>query len=274
MHDDGWEHLERGHYLEYVLSSAVRQSLVSGLLTDARSTAELVQETTYSDSAVYNALGNLHEKGLIERRSDDRWELTGLGQILADWIAIADRTEALVQLDEEYWQQHDVSVIPGEFRREISVLADSEIVRASETNPQTVQARVVELLSDAESIDVMSEVQHPQYATAVEERAEIASPRLIFDAGVVESPDAGRYRQPEEWADGVTLHVHEDIRFTLGIIDDTIVLSLPTLAGSYDTYTEIVATGDALEWGRALFDHYLGEATPVREYLESSPSGS
>lgn len=264
------DHAERGRYFQFVLSSRVRQSLVSNLLHADQATADLIQETTYSESAIYNALGDLQEHGLIDRRADDRWQLTGLGELLADWIDVAERIEALIQLDEQYWKRHDVSVIPRAFRRELSVLNESEIVRASETNPQTVQARVLDLISDAESIDIMTEVQHPQFAHAVEERADAASPRLVFDAGIVESADAGRYRQPEEWADGVQLHVHEDIRFTLGVIDDKVVLSLPTLDGRYDMYTEIIADGDAVEWAQHLFDQYLHEATPMHAFLKDS----
>ena len=148
------------------------------------------------------------------------------------------------------------------------MLNECEIVRSSPTNPQTVQAHVTDLIRTADSVDVMTEVKHLQYAREIEKRAESTSPRFVLDADLVESPDAGRYRRPNEWADGVTLWVHDGIQFTTGILDNHLVLSLPTLDGNYDMYTEIIVDGDALDRGRELFEHYFTAASPLQEHLD------
>lgn len=269
MSDSRLATAEMPSYFEFVIGSTVRQSLVASLRRHDKQTAALIDGHDYSDSAVYNALGDLEERQLIVRGDDDRWKLTGIGQLLADWTAVADRTESLIGVDETYWARHDVSVIPASFRREIASLDGAEVVRASPTNPQTVQDRVTDLLASASSVDVMTEIQHPQYARAVEERADVTEPRIVFDADLVTASDAGRYRRPDDWADGVTLRVHDRIEFTLAVIDDRVVLSLPTLDGTYDVYTELIAEGDALDWGRRLFDHYYTAAMPLRAYLAS-----
>lgn len=86
---------------------------------------------------------------MIVRGDDDRWKLAGVGQLLADWTAVADRTESLVSIDQAYRARHDVTVLSTPVRRDIASLDEADVVRASPTNPQTVQNRVTDLRASA-----------------------------------------------------------------------------------------------------------------------------
>jgi len=54
----------------------------------------------------------------------------------------------------------------------------------------------------------------------------------------------------------------------VGVTDEHLMLSLPTLDGQYDSRTELFATDErALAWGRDVFEHYWNRGRPEEAFL-------
>lgn len=254
--------------VEYVIGSDVRTRVLLGIADDGGRTCEMLDESPASESAVYNALSALEERGVIHTDSDGAWELTGLGRIVADVVVLQKRTGSLLSTDLDYWQNHDVSALPAEFRANLSALDGCEIVRATETDPHRVVRKVGDVIESAATVDVVAPVYDPRHERAIEAAAETCHPRLVLNSTVVEE-QLDPSEEPPEAPDGIDVRV-SDVSFALGITDDRVLLSLPTADGSYDARTEIVAdTAAARNWSERLFAHCWETATPAAEYLEA-----
>lgn len=234
----------------FVAASTVRTAVLDALVEENHSTRALVADLEASESAVYDAVNALAERGLLCER-DDEWELTGVGFVVADaldWLAAAETT---LDADRAYWRTHDVTVLPERLRRHVGALCDCEVIRATDADPNRVVREVAERIREADRIDIVSPVYQKQYAQAITP-ADVSA-RLVLDYDVVE---AVRTDPPGEAQAVPNTEVRvAEAAFALGVTESEVMLSLPQCDGSYDIQSEVVAPGDrAVRWGRRLFE--------------------
>lgn len=246
----------------YVQSSGVRASVLRAVERGATATDEILSDVDASESAVYNALNGLERRGLV-RSDDGSRRLTGSGQIVADVLA---QNEAVCDLlSHEYWETHDASALPQRFRLGLAALSNAEILEADDTSPYQIVSEVLERVESASVVDVVTPIYQPEFASAMPDSEQA---RLIVDEEVIEralddSDDAAETRSYEETEIRVA-----DVDVAFGVTENSLMLSLPTLEGSYDSRAEIIAECDhAIAWGRDLFEHYWERATPRREFV-------
>ncbi|WP_433630330.1 helix-turn-helix transcriptional regulator [Halomicrococcus sp. NG-SE-24] len=248
--------------IEYVLRSHARTQVLLAVAEDCDSTQALLDRDLASKSAVYNALSELQEQGLIYNPRSKRWSPTGTGTVVTDMINRQRKTESVLATDPDYWQTHDVTVLPPKFRTRLTELADGDVIRATETRPANAICEVKQCLTKANSIDAITPVYNERLADAATD-ANIT--RIIFDEDVletlVEDPSAEDINNPE------LIRVTE-VSFAITITDDCLLLSLPTLDGKYDPQTEFIADSNAAQqWGKDLLEHYWTSAQTPEQYL-------
>jgi len=243
-------------FVDYVSGSSVRADLVGALHDDPRSTAELLEGLEASESAVYDAIGDLESRGLIVE-TEGRRATTGRGTTVAE--RLADRTRLDALLADDYWVEHDVEPLPGPFRRRMHALAGASIVRAAETDPNRVVRIVRKRIERADSIRVVSPIYHEEFAEGLERTSDS---RLVLDRAVVRDLSAEIDRKSP---DPGTVRI-SDVGFALVVTDRTVMLSLPTMDGRYDPRSEVIAeTENAVEWGNRLFEFCWSTAVPPAE---------
>lgn len=248
--------------VEFVVGSSVRTDVLSAITRGTTGTDDMLATLDASESAVYNAFSALERRGLI-RSPDGRWEATGSGRLVADLVE--QRREICTLLADEYWEAHDVSVLPRQFRIRLDELSAVDVVRASETDPHGVVREIAARIGNAESVDVISPIYHTEYDESMPDSDEA---RLAVNKDVVEE-GLRTVGNPDE----VDTYEHTSVRVldvdvALGITDGTLLLSLPTLAGRYDSRSEVLGEGErAVAWGEALFEHYWERATPIEEVV-------
>lgn len=248
--------------MDYVTSSAVRERVLKSLRDRPATSRELCDRLPGSESGIYAATTGLSDRLLIERTDGKQWHLTGLGTVVADGLCRQRRLEAALAADREYWRSHDVTVLPAPFRGTLHALAECEIVRATAADPQRVVRFVRDRVASADGFDGVTPVFTPDYETALTDVAERCTPRIVVDPSVVEevydgSADRARIDR------GVEVRAL-DVDVAMGVVDDALLLSLPTRDGEYDLRTELVSTGsEAVEWGEHLFEWYWNRATPL-----------
>lgn len=245
----------------FVRASQVRTEVVRALASGPADPAALIAAIDASESAVYNALSALDERGII-RSAGDRWALTGTGWLAVEVLRVGDATETLLELDPAYWRGHDPTVLPGNFRRRLHVFNGGEVFRAAGTDPEEVIRRVSRTIADAGRVDVITPVYHSQYADALAD-GEPPDARLVFDATLLESLQESPPANERDPPATVDIRVRE-APFALVVTPDRVMLSLPTLDGEYDAKTELVADdGEAIRWGRELFERWWTSARPL-----------
>jgi len=252
--------------VSYVAQSAVRTAVLLELAGDRMVTEELLDEVDASESAVYNALSALQRRGLV-RSLGDRWEVTGRGRLVAD--AIEEQAALDRLLDHEYWETHDASVLPRQFRHRMSDLEDATVIEASDTDPYGVVRDVRERLEQTEHAHVITQIYQPDY---VEAMPDTADSQLLLDWSIIEEtvgdPDGDPIETDEVRIFDETKSRLLDAEFTITVTDSEVILSLPTLDGRYDSRTSVVCADEAAHaWGRDLFEHYWQQATPVEAAL-------
>ncbi|RBI60087.1 hypothetical protein DMJ13_20725 [halophilic archaeon] len=248
--------------IESVLRSNARTHVLLAVADGYNSTQELLDRDLASESAVYNALTELQEHGLIvPSRSSHRWSLTGAGQIVADHIEHQHQTESVLVTDLDYWQTHDVTVIPPRFRLRLSALTGGEVVRATETRPaQTVRA-IEQRLLNADTASALLPIYNERLAEAA---SDIEFRRVVCDADVFQEVADENGRPELNATDGIRI---TDVSLAVSITDNSLLLSLPTLNSDYDSQTElIVDTDEARQWGKQLIDHYWASANSPEQY--------
>jgi predicted transcriptional regulator len=285
----------------YVARSALRSTVLRAIERAPRSTRALHDDLDASQSGVYKTLDELTERGLVREvegggegeYEDDEWTLTARGRIVADELARQRSLEDL--LDDEFWESHDVSVMPRRFRRRLAGVGKWELYRNPARNPQLLERWAVELFREADWILVGAQVYYPRFAKVVDRLAgrgvidaeTIVDERLLSEsveryAGADLSPGAGAptgngssagVATDADSQAGVDLPAGVDERvcsldFSFAVTESVFALSLPTRDGVSDLDTVLVGSGEAaVELGRDVHDYYWERADPVEERL-------
>lgn len=249
----------------YVLSSSVRTDVLLAVRADRLSIDELIDSVDASESAVYNAVSDLERKGLV-RSLDDGWEATGSGQLVADLL---EQQENLCRLlADEYWQTHDVSSLPRRFRLRLTELADAEVFHASDTDPHATVREVCDRVERAgTAIDIVTPIYQAEYEAVM---PDAPGARLVVDTAVT----VEALERLESLDDARTWEETEvrvlDVDVGIGVTENEMMLSLPTIDGQYDSRTEVIAEDDrARAWGEDLFEYYWDRAIPNGEFVAS-----
>ena len=244
-----------GGHVEYVRSSSVRTAVLAAVRETARGTTDLVADLEASESAVYEAVNDLANRGLLRDEAGE-WHPTGLGVVVWDSLDRETRIQNELTGEEEYWTRHDPSVIPPYYRR-FELLADAEVLRASDADPHRLTRTIADRIREADRAWILATIYHPEFAEAI---AGCDDARLVLDRTVVSevADDSGDGDGPE-----IPIRIGE-VPFSLAVTEDSTLLSLPLREGGYDAKTELCAESDAaVKWGQDLFEHYWAAATPV-----------
>lgn len=251
-------------FVEFVTSSTTRESVICQLVDSYATTQDLCAELEGSESGIYAATNELHEKGLI-RRDDDEWSLTGIGLVVSEVVSDRRRLDELLASNTDYWRTHDATALPNSFRGRLQSLREADVIRVSDADPAGIVRLIHEHLVDSERVAVVAPVHFPNLGKALRAVCQDHPGRLIVTDAVIEAVkthDDGVVPVPENLSIRVM-----DVEFALAVTDETTFLSLPTLDGEYDAKTEIVADDEeSTEWALDLFEWSWRRAMPIEDH--------
>lgn len=244
---------------EFVLASSVRTEIVTQLADGTAPIDELLTSVDASDSAVYNEVSALAERGLLTGDAE-RWELSAHGQLVADAIDWWHSTEAFLGTDPEYWKNHDASVIPPKFRRRLPHIGAYEVVRSSESQITKHHREALTRLREADHCLVFSSFFSTEYHNAIPDSPKT---RLLVHQSAFET----RAQRRRDGIDAGKELEHVELRVTesrcsYAVGEDFLVLRLPTQSGEPTRANVVSETASAVQWGRDLFEEKWAEAAP------------
>lgn len=271
---------------EFVLSSSVRTEIVCRAAERTVSTSALLSGINASDSAVYDALSTLRNRGLLTEASGG-WELTAHGQVVADSVSAWQQSEAFLATDPEFWKTHRLTVIPASFRRRLPAISEYEIVRDTPHNPNRSEDLAISILESADSCELTTPYYSRRHQEAIPTHPET---RLLVTRQAIDV-SLQRYKsglREELTALELTNIRLTDCQFASVVTDDTLKFELPTLGeesmnhhaerstaepsdqGSVtDTSAIFVSKMDAaVEFGRDLFDALWADSDPLGPYIK------
>jgi len=271
---------------EFVLTSSVRTEIVLRVAERVTPTDMLLSEITASDSAIYDALGTLRDRGLLTQ-SDTGWELTAHGSLVADSVEAWQSSEAFLETNPMFWKTHRTSVIPPEFRRRLPEIGDYEIIRDTPQDPNRSEDVAISILESADACALTTPYYSRRHQEAIPTTPDT---RLLVTRGVIDV-SFQRYKDGhrEELNNLAPATIRlTDCQFASVVTDEKLKFELPTVSEpTTDRYDEpgstdpsdrgsvadttalfVSETEAALQWGRDLFAMLWAESDPLDPYVK------
>jgi predicted transcriptional regulator len=251
--------------LEFVRASAVRTALLEAVVEGPARRRALVRRLDASESAVYQAVGDLADREII-CADDGVWRPTGVGRILADLIEHRRDTATVLDDAAGFWRDHDATAIPAPFRRRLADLAGCTVVSGTNSDPERALRTVRERLDAADRIDAITAVHLDQLSASVERTD--ATRRFVLARSLVE--EFGSDPPVDSAAvDGPVRVAPADL--SMVVTEDWLCMSLPDADGRPDVHTQLVADGErAIQWGRDLFESHWQAGVPLERARDDS----
>lgn len=248
---------------EFVITSSVRAAIVTWLVEGAAPTDELLAGIEASESAVYDAVSTLADRGMLSEETGG-WTLTAKGQLVADAISQWQSTEAFLGADPDYWAAHDASVIPPSFRQRLPEIGAYEVVRSDASQVTRHHRAALQRMREADDCLIMSPFFSVEYQEAV---PDVPATRLLIRPSAVDT----RAQRIREGLDAGPKLDHAELRLTrcecsYAVGADFLVLNLPTQSGEPTKATVVSETEAAVQWGRELFETEWAAADSIKEY--------
>jgi len=255
---------------EFVITSRVRTAIVQQLAAGPTATGELLGEISASESAVYDALSSLGERG-IARKCQGTWALTAQGQIVANSVEAWQATESFLEIDPEYWRTHRADVIPDPFQRRLPELGDYEVYRDGPGEPNRAEQVAVSRMAAADAPDITTPFYSLNHQVNVPDEPET---RMLVTREATDI-SVQRYREGhrEELEDLPAVQMRlTRCQFASTIGEEFVLFGLPTVAADEPTLSDTSATlvsetESAVEWGNELFESLWERSDPIDPYM-------
>jgi predicted transcriptional regulator len=248
---------------QFVGSSSVRTKIVTQLSTGPVPTDGLIDALDVSESAVYNALSELDDRGLV-REASDGWELTGHGQLVAVSVSRWRSIEELVQTDPEYWETYRINTLPREFQRRLHEITPYEIVRGVRPKVNRNHEVIAERMQTVDSCRLISPIYLPEHDPFIPNSPET---KMLLTRAVIDGVIANEDRDIFETNSRTQIRLLP-AEFGLNVGESYMCLVLPNLEDPRKKAPTLVSEADsAIQWGEELFASLWADAEPVEEYL-------
>lgn len=271
---------------EFVITSSVRTEIIRRVSEKTTPTDALLSEITASDSAVYDALSTLRERGLLIE-SDSGWELTAHGHLVADSVSAWRSSEDFLARDPSYWKNHRIDVIPAPFRRRLPAVGEYEIVRDAPEEPNRSEDVAISMIESADYCELTTPYYSRRHQAAIPRhpKTRLLVTRDAIDVSLQRYKDG--HREELNNLEPATIRL-TDCQFASTVTDDKLKFELPTLSegktgrqegtgptdenerGSVaDTTALFVSeTESAVQLGRDLFEMLWADSDPLGPYIE------
>lgn len=271
---------------EFVLTSSVRTEVVLQVSEGTTPTEALLSGIDASDSAVYDALSTLRDRGLVAEY-DGGWKLTAHGHLVAESVSDWQASEDFLATDPAFWKHHQIDVIPASFRGRLPEIGEYEVVRDVPQEPNKCLDVTMSTLESADSCDLTTPYYSRRSQAAIPRHPEtrLLVTREVIDVSVQRYRDG--HREELNDLDPATLRL-TDCRFASVVTDEKLKFELPTVSdgvrgrqaetgasarserGSVADSTAMLVseTESAVQWGRDLFEALWADSDPLGPYVE------
>ncbi|ERH00757.1 MAG: hypothetical protein J07HN6_02383 [Halonotius sp. J07HN6] len=271
---------------EFVITSSVRTEIVRRVSEQSTPTDVLLSELTASDSAVYDALSTLSERGLLTE-GDSGWELTAHGSLVADSIAAWHSSEDFLAAAPAFWKTHRIDVIPPQFRRRLTSIGEYEIIRDTPQDPNRSEDVAITMLEGADHCELTTPYYSRRHQAAIptDPETRLLVTRDAIDVSFQRYKDG--HREELNALDPASIRLTE-CQFASVVTDDKLKFELPTASSTEPTrhaekrepdssergsVTDTTAiflseTDAAVQFGRDLFAALWADSDPIGPYIE------
>lgn len=257
---------------QFVTAPSIREDIVRLLAKQQQSTQKLIEKLDACRSGVYKELSNLKQRGALAE-AEDGWQLTACGQLVTDTIARRQATEEFLGRDIEYWQHHDLELLPDRFRRRLPDIGEYEVVRGGMPAVDRHVSEFVSRIEAGEGPDVLT----PIFVRGLDDAIPDSPDTRVLVTSEVRDRLLGNVgsepKREQAFLQAQVRVVHAE--FGLGRTADSVCLVFPNRADGEWQATLVSETDAAVQWGEELFESLWADAAPVNSPEQDSfePTG-
>lgn len=248
--------------------SEVRTKIMLLLKDTMATSGDLEEKMGIRSTTILHSMKELINSGLITKK-DGAYLLTNVGKIQ---VLLLDRligAIVLLEQQEEYWLNHDLSGIPEELLAKIGMLAYSERITSDPTAPLKSLEKFMQELSKSKDIRGVSSFIAPGFPELIRTCVKSGSNvELILTNTLLAKISEDSSSMGSDLLDYPNFKLYlldRDINIGFTVTESLLALGLWRLNGTIDLAGgELICIGeDATVWGRELFDYYKSRSKPI-----------
>lgn len=261
------------NYSLILAHSNLRTDALISLAGGKKSLDDLRKELNVSSSTTSHALRELENSNLVYQDAARNYLLTNIGTILTH--RLIDSKDLMETLDtfESFWLAHDLSAIPDHLLDKIGWLKDSRIISGTPINVFKAYNTIITLSKEAKEIEMITSIIIPDIDLLFDMLIEKKDVRVIATEDVLyPTIDViGKEKVTRALEKNLELYiVRHNPKIGIFVVTDHFMGLAPyRLGGVFDWSSDLINCDKrAIEWGRALFNHYveIAESVDVSTY--------
>lgn len=249
---------------EALACSGQRKEILNILSISPKSIKEISELTGISPPLVSRHLKKLGELGLVEK-DNTRYILTDKGYFVHLALEKFRRIVRVLDKDPEFWEIHDFSGIPDEFKLRIDEIGDCEILRSDKDEVLKHYRVFSSIYTESEIVRLASAVFFPSHPKMFAEIAAKADVEVIIPLKALNTLKSEYKEELKQYlANGGKIYRNDDVRLTVIVTERALCMGFFLRDGKYDTESGLLSFDDtAIRWGFDLYNYFKKSALPV-----------
>jgi len=240
--------------------SSIRTKVMLALMDKDMTASDLEKAMIIRTSTILHSIKDLMESNLVYKTAQG-YALTNVGRMQALMLGELVNTIIVLNDHRNFWLSHDMSGIPQDIQKKISLLGQSELIRDSPETPLRSLEYFIQELLRSRNVFGVSPNTLTGYADTIAEVVENgADVELILTAPVLKivvSENRDMLSKLLNHENFKLYRIDRDVRVAFTVTDSLLNLGLFRHDGSYDLGSDLICKGEgAVKWGRLLFEYY------------------
>ena len=205
------------------------------------------------------------EKHNLLSKSNDSYELTIIGKLIVDDMALLVDTTKVLDIDIYYWGSHKLDCIPPHLLKRINELGSFKTRLPPIENSNEINKMIVETTEKSESMISISSFAYPNFLEILENfTAKGVELTIIVSKELDENLRHNKYYDFKRLLENKKIKIFvyplkiDFISFTQN--DYCSFLRLLTKEGAFDNSQLIFCNPGSLTWGKEFFEYYLKDS--------------
>ncbi len=243
--------------IQSLITSKRRREIMSLLAESSYTLKEISGILGVTPPVAIRQLRKLMEAGLVVKEGNE-FRMSDKGYIVHIALKKFESIISTLERDSEFWEIHDLSGIPDEFKARIDEIGDYEIIRSGDNEILRHYQVFSSVYTKAKLVRVAAAVIFPTHPKMFVEIARKSDVEVIITSRILSLLKENYSEELEAYiASGGRILINDDLRLTLIVTESALCLGMYLRDGKYDTESGLISFSDsAVKWGMDLFEYF------------------
>ncbi len=201
-------------------------------------------------------------------RQEGMYHLTSLGKVSAIYYKPFLDTLSAIEINEDFWKDHDLSVIPEVLLNRIQELKECRVIRDEHEHIYDTHKAFLENVLSSTRFVGFSSIFLPSHPSMLLELAHrnipisiIVTPNVFFKIKSEYSTEIEEFLKFNH----TSFHVYDNAKIAFVVTDRFLSLSLFFKNGTYDPRNDLIGFDlPSIKWGEDLFKYYKENSIEIK----------